>query len=264
MIIIKTEKEIALMRQGGRILADVLKRIVHAVRPGITTGELEKMACALIKEAGGRPAFKGYQSFYDSRPFPTALCASINEEVVHAPALPARTLRSGDIIGLDIGMEYPAGAKSGGYYTDMAATVGVGKISREAKKLIETTRHCLQLAIREVKPGNTLNDIGRAIQHYAEARGFSVVRELVGHGIGKEIHEELKVPNYEVKDKDWEDVILKPGIVIAIEPMINAGGWKVKDAADGFTIVTADRGLSAHFEHTVAVMKDGHKILTIC
>lgn len=269
MIIIKTEKEIEIMRRGGRILAEILKQLAIAAKPGATTGHLEKMACDLIKAAGGRPSFKGYKSMRDARAFPTALCASINNEVVHAPALPPRKLNSGDIIGLDLGMEYPSpvsGQKLGrGYYTDMAVTVAAGKISKQAKKLINVTKKSLELAIKQVKPGNALNDIGRAIQQYVEKQGFSVVRELVGHGVGTAVHEEPQVPNYEISDnseRSGENIILKPGMTIAIEPMVNAGGWKIKTGKDGFTVLTADGGLSAHFEHTVAVTEKGCEILT--
>jgi len=262
MIIIKTNKEIAIMRRGGKILAEILKKLAAEVKPGVTTGHLEKMACSLIKSAGGRPSFKGYKSMHDSRAFPTALCTSINNEIVHAPALPARRLRPGDIIGIDLGMEYPCGKDTHGYYTDMAVTVPVGKVSKQAKKLINVTKKSLELAIKQVKPNNNLSLIGLAIQTYVEANGFSVVRDLVGHGVGTAVHEEPQVPNYVIKGKAFDDVVLKPGMTIAIEPMVNEGGWKVKSGKDGFTIVTADGSLSAHFEHTVAVTEKGCEILT--
>ncbi len=263
MIIIKTGEEIAVMREGGAILASVLKKLTRAVKPGVSTADLEKTACELIIAAGGRPSFKGYKSAMDTKAYPTALCTSINEEVVHAPALPGRILDSGDIVGIDIGMEYPFGPDRGGYYTDMAATVAVGRVSREAKKLIQATRKCLEAAIAAVRPGNTLNDIGRAVQSYAEARGFSVVRDLVGHGVGTAVHEDPPIPNYEIKGTMIEDVTLASGMTLALEPMVNAGHYKVKNMPDGFTIATADGSLSAHFEHTVAVTKDGCEILTI-
>ncbi|MEA3463572.1 MAG: type I methionyl aminopeptidase [Patescibacteria group bacterium] len=277
MIIIKTEKEIAIIRQGGKILANILKKLIAEVKPGVTTGHLEKMACELIKQAGGRPSFKGYKSMHDAQGFPTALCASINNEVVHAPAIPSRRLNTGDIIDIDIGMEYPifatqsrgiaadrpvnADSEMGGYYTDMSATTPVGKISKQAKKLINVTRKSLELAIKQVKPGNSLNDIGKAIQQYVESQGFSVVRDLVGHGVGVAVHEEPQVPNYEIANPK-DNIILKPGMVIAIEPMVNIEDWKVKNGKDGFTIVTADGSLSAHFEHTVAVTEKGCRVLT--
>ena len=263
MIIIKKKHEIKIMRQGGKILAGILEKLIAEVKPGITTGQLEEMACILIKEAGGRPSFKGYKSRHDTKPFPTTLCTSINNEIVHAPSLPGRELKEGDIIGIDLGMEYPYGNNNkNGYYTDMSKTVAVGKINKETEKLVRVSKKSLDLAINKVKPGNTLNDIGKTIQQLAEANGFSVVRELVGHGVGYDVHEEPQVPNFEIKDGSMKNVILKPGLVIAIEPMINIGGWKVKIGKDGFTILTADNSLSAHFEHTVAVTENGYEILT--
>lgn len=274
MIILKTEKEIEIMRQGGKRLAGVLRRIGKEVRPGVTTAHLERLACELIERAGGKPSFKGYQSKYDKKPYPTALCISVNDEVVHAPALPTRILREGDIVGIDVGMRYPASsagkpAKStrgtsgllvDGYYTDMAETFAVGKVSQEAKKLLEVTKKCLKLAIKTVKPNSTLNDIGRAVENYVLENGFSVVRDLVGHGVGTAVHEEPNVPNFSFDER--ADINLKPGMVLAIEPMVNAGGYQVITASDGMTIKTHDGSLSAHFEHTVAVTKRGHKILT--
>jgi len=262
MITIKKKEEIEILREGGKILAGILNKIAKEVKPGITTADLEKMACDLIKEAGGRPSFKGYQSLLDDKPFPTALCASINDEIVHAPSLPERILKDGDIIGLDLGMEYPCRKNKNGYYTDMAVTLGVGKIDKEAIELMAVTKESLDLAIKKIKPGNTINDIGRTVQQFAESKGFAVVRELVGHGVGYDVHEEPRVPNYEVPEKSLENAVLKPGMVIAVEPMVNRGGWKVKSALDGFTILTADKSLSAHFEHTVAVTDNGYLVLT--
>lgn len=254
MIMIKTDKEIEVMRAGGKRLAGILKRLARAVKPGVTTRELERLAGALIAKAGGQPSFKGYQSEHDQKPYPTALCLSINNEVVHAPALPSRVLKAGDIVGIDIGMKY------NGYYTDMAVTVGAGEVSKEAKRLIETAKKSLKLGIKMVKPENTINDIGAAIEEFVLASGFSVVRDLVGHGVGHGVHEEPQIPNF--ASEGGKNIILKPGMVLAIEPMINAGSYQVFTAADGFTIKTADGSLSAHFEHTVAVTKRGHKVLT--
>lgn len=274
MIIIKNEKEIELMRQGGKILSGILKKIIAEVKPGIDTGKLEEMACKMIKDAGGSPAFKGYKTVLDERPYPTALCTSINSEIVHAPALPPRMLKEGDIIGIDVGMEYPVGVKTkghqnnnmsklGGYFTDMAVTVPVGKVTPEIDKLIKTTKRSLELGIEKVKPGNSLNDIGKAIQEYAEENGFSVVRDLVGHGVGKKVHEDPQVPNFEIKFNDMKNEILEPGMTIAIEPMINLGSYRLKLLRDGFTIATVDNKMSAHFEHTVLVTEHGHEILTL-
>ena len=181
MVNVKTKKQINILREGSKILAAILKKIAEEVKPGVNTGYLEEMACGLIKEAGGRPSFKGYKSGQGGEPFPTALCVSVNNEVVHVPALPARELREGDIVGIDAGMEYPYGGEKRGYYSDMAITAPVGKISGKARKLINVTKKSLELAIEQIKPGNTLNDIARAAQTYVEANGFSVVRGLVGH-----------------------------------------------------------------------------------
>lgn len=258
MIILKTKEEIEKIREGGQILAKVLCQIKKEVKPGVDTAHLEETACRLIEEAGGRPSFKGYKS--GGKPFPTALCTSVNNEVVHAPAIPGRVLNSGDIIGIDVGMEYPFKKGEQGFYTDMAETIAVGKVSEQAKKLIKTTRECLALAIRQMKPKNTLNDIARAVQTHAEKNGFSVVRDLVGHGVGKAVHEAPNVPNF-VVDKGF-DIVLEPGMVLAIEPMINMGAPGIKTGKDGMSIVTADGELSAHFEHTVAITEDGYEVLT--
>lgn len=273
MITIKTEEEVRVLRNGGKVLSSVLKEVAKLVRPGATTMDLEEKACELIKKAGGRPAFKGYKQSRRMKGFPTALCTSINDEIVHAPAKPARILRQGDIIGIDIGMEYPIQkkiakniifnkfSKLGGYYTDMAVTVMVGDIKdKEVLRLIKVTKKSLSLAIRQVKPGNTINDIGKAIQKYVEGEKFSVVRDLVGHGVGYEVHEDPQVPNYGITYLD--DIVLKPGMVIAIEPMVNTGKSDITTGADGMTIKTLDESLSAHFEHTVAVTCDGCLIIT--
>lgn len=254
MIILKTKEEIDILRAGGKKLAEIMDELARAVKPGITTGDLEEMILELMKRAGGTPAFKGYKPKSEKNAFPTALCASINNEVVHAPAYPARELKEGDIIGLDAGLKYKD------LYTDMAVTVGVGEIDKKAKKLIETAKNSLYLAIKEVKPGSTLNDIGRAIQEYTEAQGFSVVRDLVGHGVGKYVHEEPNIFNYAVEGAG--EAKLKEGMVIAIEPMINIGSYDIETAPDGFTIITSDNSLSAHWEHTVAVVEGGCDILT--
>ena len=266
MVTIKTEKEIKVLRDGGKILANITKKLRNAVKPGITTGQLEQMACSLIREAGGCPSFKGYKTNLDNIAFPTALCTSINDEVVHTPALPSRRLNVGDIVGIDIGMEYPAYVSSfakamddkeasagkpckenkKGLYTDMAITVPVGKVSKEAKKLINVTKKSLDLAIKQIKPNNKLTDIARAVQEYVESNGYSVVRDLVGHGVGYDVHEDPQIPNYVVEGKKFNNVILKPGMVLAIEPMVNVGSHEIKNVSDGLTIKTVDKSISAH------------------
>jgi methionyl aminopeptidase len=259
MIIIKTKEEIEIMRVGGKILAAVLANLKKMVQAGVSTADLEKEANHLILAAGGRPAFKDYRSSGMDRPFPTALCTSINNEVVHGPALPGRILKDGDIIGIDIGMQYPA---KGGMFTDMAITVPVGKVDEKILALLAATKESLRLAISKVRAGAELREIGKTIQNYVEARGFSVVRDLVGHGVGKQVHEAPNVPNFEISRKSIDNIILKTGMTIAIEPMINIGGFKIKNGRDGFTILTADGSLSAHFEHTVAVTDDACIVIT--
>ena len=272
MVRIKTEAEIKVLRQGGKLLAGILNEVAKTVKPGVTTADLEKTALKLMSEVGGRPAFKNLQ-MYNRKHFPTALCTSINDEIVHGPALPARELKSGDIIGIDIGMEYPLNSKKksgvynrfskkGGYFTDMAVTVPVGTVNKEIMKLIDTTRQSLHVGIKEAVAGSRLNNIGRAIQKYVEGQGFSVVRELVGHGVGHEVHEDPQVLNYAAKNGGEDNIELKPGMVLAIEPMVNIGKWQAREAPDGFTIVTHDGSLSAHFEHTIAVTEEGPIVLT--
>lgn len=255
MVTIKTAKEINIIRQGGHKLALILQALAKAVKPGVDTGYLEQMTNDLIIKAGGRPSFKGYD-MGDGIFFPTALCASINNEVVHGAALPARVLKSGDIIDLDIGMEWQ------GLYTDTCLTVGVGKISKEAKQLIRVTKEALEIGIQQVKPGNTLNDIGSAIENFVDRYDYGVVRDLVGHGVGYQAHEDPNVFNYAIPRNSRENITLKEGMVICIEPMINLGTWEVKTAKNRYTVLTADNSLSAHFEHTIVVTKKGYEILT--
>lgn len=256
MISIKTKKDIETLKKGGFLLGGVLRELSLMVKPGITTLELEERACALIGEIGGRPSFKGYRPGGAGKRFPTALCTSINEEVVHAPAVPARVLVSGDVVGIDVGMEYD------GLFTDMALTVGVGVVSGGVKKLLKVTKSALMKGIEQMRPGNKLSDIGRAIQLHAEGNGFSVVRDLVGHGVGYAVHEDPNVPNYVNRDLLKNDVVLKEGMVLALEPMICSGKFHVETLRDGFSVVTKDRSLAAQFEHTVAVVEGGYLILT--
>lgn len=249
MIYYKTQKEIDMMAKGGKMLADILKQVADTVQPGIGTKDLDTLAERLILQCGGQPSFKHYKSSSSDIPFPTTICASINDEVVHAPAIPNRILKEGDIIGLDIGMQYK------GLYTDMAVTVGVGQISKQAQRLLNVTQEALNLAIEQVKEGNHLSDLSAAIQHYAEKNGFAVVRELVGHGVGKKVHEEPNVPNFVTEESKL--IPLKRGMTLALEPMLNVGGWPIRVADDELTFKTADGSLSAQFEHTVAIDHNG-------
>jgi len=254
MIEIKTPQEIEIMAEGGRILAKIMNELKKDVRPGITTMELEKLAESLILKAGGKCSFKGYKSKNGEtqREYPFCLCTSVNEEIVHVPPS-NRVLKEGDVLKIDIGMFYK------GFHTDMAITIPVGKVSFEAQRLIRATKKALKLAIKKVRPGNTFGDIGNTIQRYVESQGFNVVRELCGHGIGRELHEEPKILNYG-KRKSGEKI--KEGMVFCIEPMVTAGDWHLKRTKDGFGYQTVDGSLTAHFEHTIAVTKNGCKVLT--
>lgn len=246
MIGLKSEREIGLMSRAGEIAGRVFERLEEEIGPGVKTIELDRLAAQFIDALGGRPAFLGYNGF------PKNICASINEVVVHG--IPSeRRLNEGDIISVDIGVEFE------GYYADAAATYAVGKISDEARRLVETTRDALYRGIEKAKFGNRLFDITYAIQSHAEQNGYSVVRAFVGHGIGSKIHEEPEVPNFGGPNKGPR---LEPGMTLAIEPMINQGAYEVTVLEDGWTAVTRDRKLSAHFEHTVLITDKEPRILT--
>ena len=247
MIYLKSEIEIQKMREAGRIVSQILDELSRMVAPGVTTWDLDAHAEKRAREFGAIPAFKGYHGF------PGVLCVSVNEEVVHGIPSQKKKLNSGDIIGCDFGVILD------GWFGDSARTFGVGKISSSAEKLLQVTEKGLMLGIAQCVPGNRLFDIGNAIQNYVEFHGYSVVREFVGHGIGKALHEDPQVPNYGPKGKG---IPLKAGMVLAIEPMINVGKSEVKVLKDGWTAVTVDHSLSAHFEHTVAITDDGPVILT--
>lgn len=247
----KTPEEIELINEGGKILRDILHRAAAMAKPGVSTLEINDFAEREIIKAGGRPSFIGYGS--RKNPFPAGLCTSINDAVVHGVPSAEDILQDGDIVGLDIGMEYK------GLYTDTAITVAVGKVSKTAEQLIEVTRKALENAIKQVKPGNTIGDIGYAIETTAEAAGFSTVRDLVGHGVGYAVHEEPNVPGY---GKAGKGIVLTENMVLAIEPMFCEHKPNIFFDTDGWTIRTHDGGLAAHFEHTIAVTKNGVKILT--
>ncbi len=246
MIILKSPQEIEHMRQAGRIVSETLSELGEAIKPGITTLELDALARRYIKKSGGSPAFLGYHGF------PASICTSINEEVVHGiPGL--RRLQSGDIISIDVGVCYK------GYYGDSTVTFPVGQVSQLARRLTEVSRNALYNGIERAHSGSRLSDISNAIQVTAEAAGFSVVRSYVGHGIGSQMHEEPQIPNF---GKPGRGPKLQVGMVLAIEPMVNAGTWEVETLPDSWTVVTRDRKLSVHFEHTVAILEDGPEILT--
>lgn len=246
MVILKSSWEIDLIRKSGRIVAEALARLTKLVEPGITTLDLDRLAEEYILKRGAKPAFKGY------RGYPYSLCASVNEQVVHA--LPSeRTLKEGDIVSLDLGSIVD------GYYGDAAVTVPVGQVSEEARRLMAVTQESLQRAIEAARPGNRLSDISHAVQAAVESHGFSVVRLFVGHGIGRSLHEEPQIPNF---GPPGHGPVLKTGMVLAIEPMVNAGSPDVMILEDRWTAVTCDGSLSAHFEHTVALTENGTEVLT--
>lgn len=252
MIPIKTKEEIEILKEGGKVLAMIMKELEKAVRPGIKTLELEKIAKSLILQNGAQCAFKGYKDENSQIPYPACLCTSLNEEIVHVTPS-ERILKEGDVLKLDLGIFWK------GFYLDMAITLPVGKVSFEAQRLIRVTKKSLKLAIKKVKPGNTFGDIGNTIQRYVESQGFNVIRDLCGHGIGKKLHEEPKILNYG-KRKTGEKI--KEGMVFCIEPMVSMGDWRIARTKNGFGYKTLDNSLSAHFEHTVLVEKSGGKILT--
>jgi methionyl aminopeptidase len=250
VIALKSPREIEIMRRANAIVAEVLQELKRRVVPGVTTLDLDAIAEEMTLKRNAIPAFKGYS--VAGRVYPCCLCASINEEIVHG--IPShRALREGDIIGLDYGVIYE------GFYGDSALTVGVGKVSEEARRLMDVTERSLYTGIEQLHEGKRLGDLGAAVQKVAESAGFSVVRAFVGHGIGKRLHEEPPVPNYGEPERGLR---LKEGMVLAIEPMVNIGGHEVEIKEDGWTAVTKDGSLAAHFEHSVAITKDGPYILS--
>jgi methionyl aminopeptidase len=244
---IKSPAEIETMRRAGSLLSEALAAIVAAVRPGTATIELDRIAAAEIVRRGAKPAFLGY------RGFPASLCVSINDEIIHGIPAPQRRIREGDLVSLDLGCLLE------GFYSDVAVTVGVGHVTPEAERLMAATREALAAGIAAMRPDGRLGDVSQAVQKHVEAAGFSVVREFVGHGIGRALHEDPPVPNY---GKAGTGPRLVPGMVLAIEPMVNAGGWESRTLQDGWTCVTKDGSLSAHFEHTVALTAQGTSVLT--
>ncbi len=243
---IKTPEELVTLREAGHILARILEKIKSSLKIGITTREIDTAAAQMIMQENVLPAFKGY------RGYPACLCISVNEEVVHG--IPGdRVIKSGDIVSIDIGIIYRQ------YFSDMAVTVGIGELEPRYRKLLDVTRQALYKGIAQARSGARLGDVSHAIQAYAEAKGFSIVRDFVGHGIGRQLHEDPEIPNY---GRPGTGPLLKPGMVLAIEPMVNMGGFQTKTLKDGWTVITADRKPSAHFEHTVAVTEQGPVILT--
>ena len=250
MIQLKSPREIEIMAEGGRILADTIAMLRERVRPGLTTLDLDRMAEEFIRShPGATPSFKGLYGF------PGTLCTSINEEIVHGIPSQRRVLRDGDLLSIDVGVKF------GGLHTDSATTVAIGDVDPVSERLLDVTQRALAVGIEAARAGNHTGDIGAAVQAVVEGAGFSVVRDLVGHGIGQEFHEEPQVPNY---GKPKRGAKLVPGMCIAIEPMVNAGSHQTRTMPDRWTIVTIDGSRSAHFEHTVAITEDGPRVLTRC
>jgi methionyl aminopeptidase len=248
VIQLKSAREIEIMAEGGRILAATHALLARELKPGVTTQDLDELAEEFIRShAGATPSFKGLYGF------PATLCTSINDEIVHGIPSRKRTLKDGDIVSVDAGVHFQ------GFHTDSANTLPVGEVDAGTQRLLDVTRQSLEAAIEAVRPGNHVGDIGAAVQAVVEAAGFSVVRDLVGHGVGATMHEDPQVPNY---GKPKRGPKLVPGLTLAIEPMVNAGLAATRTLSDKWTIVTADRSRSAHFEHTVAVTEDGHRVLT--
>lgn len=248
MIVIKSAVEIECMRRAGRIVGDTLLMLEEVIKPGISTADIDRIAEDFIRKQGAVPSFKGLYKF------PASICSSINEVVIHGIPSQKRILDEGDIISID------CGAQIGGYHGDAARTFPVGNISLEAQKLIDVTRESFFKGIEQIKIGNRLGDVGYAIQNYVESFGFSVVRDYVGHGIGKSLHEDPSVPNYGIRGKG---IKLTSGMVLAIEPMVNIGTYRVETLIDGWTVVTKDKKLSAHYENTVAILEDKIELLTL-
>jgi methionyl aminopeptidase len=247
MIYCKSTREITLMREGGRILAEVVERLRTLAKPGTSTLEIDQAVEAFIGARGAAPAFKGY------RGFPATVCVSINDEVVHGIPSARRHLKDGDIVGFDLGCIVE------GYYADCAVTLPIGAVPTAVQKLLDVTRESLDLAIQECRPDRRLSDVSHAVQRHVEAHGFGVVRAFVGHGIGRALHEEPQVPNFGEPGRGPK---LRPGMVLAIEPMVTMGGYDVRILDDGWTAVTTDGSLAAHFEHTIAVTESGPEVLT--
>lgn len=251
---VRTEKEIQIMRECGALLSRGLRAAVDAARPGVMLREVDAVGEQALREGGGDPSFRGYKNRPQDKPFPSALCVSVNDEVVHAPGNRDRVLKDGDIVGLDIGVWYR------GLCTDMAVTIPVGNATHDALQLIAVTKQSMLDGIAAVHDGAAVSDIGRAVENYVKPYKYGIVRDFVGHGVGKKVHEDPHIPNF--YDKKYDDIKLQSGMTVAIEPMLTARDWRVKTADDGWTIKTVDGSLAAHFEVTILVTKDGYELLT--
>ena len=269
-MLIKSKKEIKQLKESGKLMGEVLESVAAQCRPGISTLELDAEAERLIIKAGGRPAFKGYRTAVADFPFPATLCTSLNSEIVHGIPRKSVILKDGDLVSLDIGMEWPSNDKKArkqeskkarGVFTDTAVTLAIGKVGDKAIQLMAVTKQALEEGIKAAQPGNSVAAIGRAVENYVRLQGkYGIVRDLVGHGVGHAVHEEPYIPNY--YDPALESIKLVPGMVIAIEPMISLGSWKVHTMPDGWTIKMSDNSTCAHFEHTVVITEKGNVVVT--
>jgi len=256
-ITLRSRREIELMRQASIVVADVLSQLKEIAAPGVTTGYLDSVAVRMCAERKAKALFKGVRSFHTRRAFPGAICASINEQVVHGIPSEKVRLASGDILSIDFGV------RLNGYCGDAAVTIAIGPVSETNRRLIDVTKHVLDIAIAKCAPGVKWSSIAGLMQNYTESAGFSVVKDFVGHGIGKKMHEEPRVPNFVSEELLRDDVLLTEGMILAIEPMINAGTSATRTLEDGWTVVTKDGKCSAHFEHTIAIIKGGCEVLTL-
>jgi len=256
-ITLRSRREIELIRRAGVVVADVLSKLKEIAEPGVTTGQLNNIALQITADAGAQALFKGVRGPSSRIPFPGAICTSINEQVVHG--IPSETVKlaDGDILSIDFGVRLD------GYCGDAAVTIGIGEISEDRRRLIKVTKHVLDIAIAKAAPAVKWSRIAAEMQHYAESTGFSIVRDFAGHGIGREMHEEPRVPNFVNDELSADDIVLTEGMVIAVEPMINAGISAVQALKDGWTVLTKDGKCSAHFEHTIAIVKNGCEVLTV-
>jgi len=256
-ITLRSRREIELIRKAGAVVADVLSKLQEIVKPGVTTGRLDAAALQMSADAGAEPLFKGVRSPVAQIPFPGAICTSVNEQIVHGIPSEAVVLKEGDILSIDFGVRLD------GYCADAAVTIGIGEISEDKRRLMDVTRRVLDIAISRAVPAVKWSQVAAEMQNYAEAAGFSVVRDFVGHGIGREMHEEPRVPNFVSDELLADDVVLTKGMVVAVEPMINVGASAVRTLENGWTVVTGDGECSAHFEHTIALVEDGCEVLTV-
>jgi methionyl aminopeptidase len=256
-IALRSRREIELIRRAGAVVADVLSKLKEIAEPGVTTGRLNNVASQITADAGAEALFKGVRSPLSRVPFPACVCTSVNEQVVHGIPSETVVLRDGDILSIDFG------AKLDGYCADAAVTIAIGKVSENKRELIDVTKHVLDMAIEKSAPAVEWSRIAAEMQNYVESAGFSIVKDFVGHGIGKKMHEEPRVPNFVSDELLTCDIILTEGMVLAVEPMINAGTGDVRTRKDGWTVVTRDGKCSAHFEHTIAIVKNGCEVLTV-